>query len=318
MIDMVGIAVTILTTLVSIFVSYKLLVRKKRPCKILFLATDCINVYNKLSLDFDCLEIKANDKTIDNDLIFFSGIFVSNGHSDIKGENHKLEIQLPESCKWQDIKISSKSKGLSADIEIDQGNASTAFLSFDQFRMEEFVTIKGLIECSDASVLKRLYDFYNKIDFSHRIEDTENVKVSLLNNRQLKLWPHLLRQIPFLIVIVLSVVFFMIGSSYSPISFREAETEKLYQAQVNQEGNVVLRNKSSILGHYLEERRVVTPKTFEEKYSVSLRYEKYDMTSVDFIMSFGVMDLMLAIFLCFYNRNYFRDRKRMRKYIGEN
>lgn len=247
MFDMIGIIATIIIGILGILFSYWLYIRKKRPCEILFLAIDCINVYNKLSLDFESLEIKTNNQKIDNDLLFFSGVFICNGHSDIKGDNHTLNIELPNNCKWDDIKISSKSRDLVAGVEIDHTKPNSAILSFEQFRMKEFITIKGLIECNNEKVIENLYSFHNKINFFHRIEDTEKIKIGIIIDRQLKLWQHLLKQIPFVVMIILTIGMAMSGLSTSPLSYQNRNTQSIYIAHVNDKGNVVLRDKKSIL-----------------------------------------------------------------------
>lgn len=317
MCDMVGIIVSVVLAGITLVFSYWLIVRKKRPCEILFLAIDCINVYNKLSQDFDGLEIKTNGEKINNDLLFFSGAFVCNGYKDIKGEGNQLSIKLPAECKWKNIKISSLSKELKATIGIDQEDASKAFLSFGQFRMKEFITIKGLIECKDRNILKSLRAFHKKIDFFHRIEDTEKVNTDVIIERQEKLWLHILLQLPFVTTILGTLFLFNIVSSTTPISYKCPQSDILFRAQVSENGNILLRDRSSFFNFMNHNEKEISPKKFKENYEVVTKYEKYDGDDILTIVIWGFMDIFIGLFLYFYNRKYFRNRKRMRMYIGE-
>ena len=310
-----GIIATILFSGLGIGVTYWLYIRKKRPCDILFLAIDCINVYNKLSLDFDSLEIKTNGQNIDNDLLFFSGVFVCNGHSDIKGESNIVNIELPENCKWNDIKISSISRELVAGVDIDKDNSQKALLTFGQFRMKEYITIKGLIECNNRKFLDNLYVFHHRIRFFHRIEDTENVKVGVIVDRQIKLWQHVLRQIPFLLMIVLTLVVIASGTSKQPLRYQNVDTHEMYYAQVNDKGNVVLRDRLSAMNFFGANKHEISAQKFKKKYVAAVEYEGYEV-DIMFMLFLGVMDIILSGYLIWLNRNYFRDRKRMRMYVG--
>ncbi len=317
MCDMIGIIVTIVIGILTIWFSYWLLVRKKRPCEILFLAIDCINVYNKLSQDFDGLEIKTNGEKINNDLLFFSGAFVCNGYKDIKGEGNQLSIKLPAECKWKNIKISSLSKELKATIGIDQEDASKAFLSFGQFRMKEFITIKGLIECKDRNILKSLRAFHKKIDFFHRIEDTDAVTTDVIIERQAKLSHHILPQLPFVVMILVTLFLYISVLSTSPISYQCQPSDILYRARVSENGNILLHDRSSVFNFLGNDEKEISPKEFRKSYTVVTNYEKYDSDDILIIVIWGFMDIFIGLFLYFYNRKYFRNRKRMRMYIGE-
>lgn len=315
--ELLGLIATVVFGILGIWVTIWIYKRKKRPCEILFLAIDCINVYSKLSLGFDSLEIQAKGQKVDNDLLFFSGVFVCNGHADIKGNNHKIRIELPTNCIWNDLKISSKSRDLLATININQANLSQARLCFGQFRMEEFITIKGLIECNNQDILENLDSFHSKIKFHHRIEDTEGVKIGLAIRRQIKLWVHLLRQLPFVLMIVLSILTMSLGVNKSPLTYMEKDTQTLYYAQVNDRGNVILREKSSISDFLGKTKKIVSPRYFKEKYVLLAQYEKYGFANVLTFIMFGSMVLFMVVFLYLRNKHYFRDRRLLRMYVGE-
>lgn len=315
--DPFGIIATLIVGAIGIWFTYWLYVRKKRPCEILFLAIDCINVYNKFSLDFDSLEIQAKGKKIDNDLLFISGVFVCNGHSDIKGNGNKIRIELPDKCKWNDIKISSKSRDLLASVSINQSKPAQAKLTFGQFRMKEFITIKGLIECNNQEILSTLYNFHNSIKFFHRIEDTEDVNIGVAIRRQIKLWIHLLRQLPFFIMIVLSVLLMYSGSGISPLTYQNKDTKIEYRAQVNSRGNISLRENTSFSDFFGKSRVEITPKEFKENYVAITKYDKYGLANVITFIMTGSMILITVVFLFLRNKHYLRDRRLLRMYVGE-
>lgn len=317
MFDLISIVVTVIFSIAGISFSYWLYARKKRPCEILFLSIDCINVYDKLSLDFDSLEILANGQTVDNDLLFFSGVFVCNGHADIKGNNHTIRLELPDSCKWKDVKISSKSRGLIANIKIKQPDNKTAKLIFGQFRMSEFITVKGLVECRDKGTLRNLDNFYNKIKFFHRIEDTENVNLGTVTRRQVRLWKHLAMQIPFMLMVILSFKMILDGSVTSPLCYQDKDTKAIYHAQVNENDNIVLWDITSLSEIFGRPEKEVNPIVFRDQYSIKMKYEKYSLSYLVSVVILGGMTLFLLVFLFIRNKHYFRDRRLLRMYIGE-
>lgn len=317
MFELLGFIATIVFGILSIWLTVWLYKRKKRPCEILFLAIDSINVYSKLSLGFDGLEILAKGQKIDNDLLFFSGAFVCNGHADIKGSKNKIRIELPENCTWNDLKISSKSSDLIANISINQANTRQARLVFGQFRMEEFITIKGLVECNNQTVLNNLDNFHNIIKFYHRIEDTEGVKIGLAIRRQIKLWVHFVRQIPFVMMIVLSLLMMLWGVQRSPLIYQEKETGTLYHAHVNARGNVLLHENTTITDFFSKSKKEISPDLFTKEYKIIAKYEKYGPVNIFVFVMMGSMVLFVSLFLFFRNKYYFRDRRLLRMYVGE-
>lgn len=315
--DLLGIIATLIVGAAGIWFSYWLYSRKKRPCEVLFLAIDCINVYNKFSLDFDSLEILAKGKRIDNNLLFLSGVFVCNGHADIKGKNNKIHIELPDNCKWNDIKISSKSRDLLASVAINQNKPKQAKLTIGQFRMKEFITVKGLIECNDYETQSSLDNFHNSIKFFHRIEDTEDVNIGVAIRRQMKLWMHIMRQIPFVVMIVTSV--FLMCSSYgiSPLTYQDKDTKIIYSAQVNNRGNITLRDNTSFSDFWEDSKVEISPKEFKKRYEVVTKYEKYSIANMVTLVITGSTVLITIVFLFLRNKHYFRARRLLRMYVGE-
>lgn len=54
-----------------------------------------------------------------------------------------------------------------------------------------------------------------------------------------------------------------------------------------------------------------------KNYEAIATYEKYNTTYFAMILWLAIVDLMIVIFMYINNRDYFRDRKRMRMYVGE-
>lgn len=317
-INFLGLIATVFFGVVSIWLTIWLIRRKKRPCQILFLATDCINLYNKLTIGLESLELRANNKKIDNDLLFFSGVFVCNGNSDIKGENHLLTLGLPEKCRWADIKVTSLSDGLVASVAINPDKQREANLLFDQFRMEEFINIKGLIECQNKESLKPLYNFHHKISYIHRIEDTEKVKISEFPRNQMKLRNFILRQIPLVLMLLLSLYILFVIPNVSPISFENIENKKEYYAHSLNNGNIEVwevQNRNLLFNNYKEN---MSQQSFKDLYTICGKYHRDDIFYTLNIILYGSMTIFLLLFLIFKNKKYFRSRLLSQKYLGDN
>lgn len=317
MVNILGLSATVFFGIVSILLTVWLIRRKKRPCEILFLATDCINLYNKLSIGLESLELRANNKKIDNDLLFFSGVFVCNGSSDIKGNNHLLTMRLPEKCKWVDLKIVSHSEGLETSISIDSEKQGEANLVFNQFRMGEFINIKGLLECQNRDILKPLYNFHYKIKYKHRIEDTENVNISEFPRNQMKLYKFLLRQIPFVIMLIITIYFLFAYPNVSPISFLNIEDNKEYFAHSMNNGNIEVWEVEQVNKTLNPDKKQITPQMFKKTYIIRGKYHRNDFFYIINYLLYGAMSLFILCLLVIRNRNYFRARKLSQRYLGE-
>lgn len=313
MYEIFGLIATIVFGVLSIW----FYIRKRRPCGIRFFAIDSINVYSNLSLDFDNLEIQANGKKIDSDLLFFSGVFVCDGHSDIKGSDHKLTLELPCKCKWNDIKISSKSQDLDATVTINHEKQETAWLFFDQFRMKEFITIKALIECNNQKLLSQLHNFHTNIKFFHRIEDTDNVRIGVAIRRQVNVLVHFILQIPFVVMALMTslLLFVVVGSS--PLTYIDKDSKVMYRAHVNPNNNVSLHNYSSIKSFFSLSEKEVSPKDFREKYIVMIKYNRYSLVNLSLIIICILTLCFLIVLLVRRNLNYFRNRRLLNMYFGE-
>lgn len=317
-INFIGLVATVFFGIVSIWLTIWLIRRKKRPCEILFLATDCINLYNKLSIGLESLELRANNKKIDNDLLFFSGVFVCNGNSDIKGDNHLLTLSLPDKCRWADIKVSSLSDGLVASVSIIPDKQGEANLVFDQFRMGEFINIKGLVECQNKDALKPLYNFHHKISFNHRIEDTEKVRISEFPRSQMKLVRFILSQIPFILMFIVTLFFLFIIPNVSPISFQNRENKKEYFAHSLNNGSIEVWEIEKRNEIFSNNKIKMTPQMFKGLYTICGKYHRNDVLfAINYIL-YGVMAIFLFFFLVVKNRKYFRARILSQRYLGEN
>ena len=215
------------------------------------------------------------------------------------------------------LKVSSKSEELYATVSINQADPNKAKLRFDQFRMGEFITIKGLVECKNFQVLKHLYNFHNQLKFHHRIENTENIEVGEDIKKQAGLLGFLLKQIPFVLMIVLIIYSMVLGLKISPITFENIETGRIYSASMDAAGNVRLRDDNFTTHLFGRDTVIVTPKEFRNKYRAKTNYERFHVGNQVMFVGYSVMLVLLFLFLYKRNRFYFRNRKLVQMYVAD-
>ena len=314
----IGLIVTVLFGILSIWLTIWMVRRKKRPCEIIFLATDCINLYNKLTLGFDSLELRANKKEVKNDLLFFSGVFVSNGLSDIKSLSNIIRMQLPPKCKWSDLQVSSQSEGVQASISIIPDKPESANLVFDQFRMKEFIAIKGLIECQDQELLQSIYEFHKSIKYTHRIVDTDPVLKSEFSRNHTGLFPFFLHQIPFIIMLVMILVSMFKVKNLNPINYLNVKNHSEYYAMVLSNGNVMVHEPGWFNELFGMNKKEISLQEFKANYQIIGEYKTISpIVIIDYVM-FGIMVLIISIFLVRRIRYYFHTRRLTQLYLCDN
>jgi hypothetical protein len=175
----------VVATLVFGFLSFDLFKRKKYPGKITYVKLSLIDLLNNVANNFKEIKLLHNDSPIKKNIIYIKGALLNNGDIDINGQLTEKDIsaQLPENCKWLDIKATEFSEGLSVDINITNDNK--AIFKFDLFRKSEFVQFEGLIEVKEIELSAD--NIESGIVFNHRIENTSKIeKKNLLTKKEIK------------------------------------------------------------------------------------------------------------------------------------
>jgi hypothetical protein len=175
----------VVATLVFGFLSFDLFKRKKYPGKITYVKLSLIDLLNNVANNFKEIKLLHNNSPIKKNIIYIKGVLLNNGDIDINGQLTEKDIsaQLPENCKWLDIKATEFSEGLSANIII--GDDNKAIFKFDLFRKSEFIQFEGLIEAKEDEISAD--NIESEIVFSHRIENTGKIeKKNLLTKKEIK------------------------------------------------------------------------------------------------------------------------------------
>lgn len=165
--------------------------RKSQPK---YIPGEFFNVYKTLLSGQFNLEIKHNGIPINNSIYYISGKLVVKG-DDINTKDNEISVELPKGCKWIGTNKESSHKDINAEFEKDEEIPNKAILTFNKFRQEDHIIISGIIEGNDLSA-----DFYKKIKFTHRIDDTDDVKVVDFETSSYK-WLLIFALIPLLTIL---------------------------------------------------------------------------------------------------------------------
>jgi len=180
----IGVAGTI-ATIVFGFLSIDLFKRKKYPGRITYVKLSLIDLLNNVASNFKEIELLHNNQPINKNIIYIKGALLNNGDVDINSKLTEKDItmELPERCKWLDIKPTNLSEGLNVKIHTD-GKRKASF-EFDLFRKNEFIQFEGIIESESYEISSDEID--SSSQFSHRIENTSKIeKKTLLSEREIK------------------------------------------------------------------------------------------------------------------------------------
>ncbi|AFU70523.1 hypothetical protein P700755_003952 [Psychroflexus torquis ATCC 700755] len=283
----------IVITLVFGFLSFDLFKRKKYPGKITYVKLSLIDLLNNVANNFKEIKLLHNNSPIKKNIIYIKGALLNNGDIDINGQLIEKDIsaQLPDNCKWLDVKATEFSEGLSVDIIISRDNK--AIFKFDLFRKSEFVQFEGLIEVKEEEISAD--NIESEIVFSHRIENTSKIeKKNLLTKKELKKKKEyaLLCSILFLLsllVVASTFIFNLFGTKLETVYFiNNTNVNELYQIKL-QDSLVELNSMSTNKDVF-----TVTLDEFNMSYKASEKQLTFRQRSKEF---YWIFFIQFCIFL---------------------
>lgn len=181
----------IILTAIFGFWTIILYLKKKYPCKIIFVAQNIIGLYDSLVKNLPELTVLYNGKNVEENLFLLRGAFLNNGKKDITEAmvEKELTLHLPKRYKILTAKVTSEESGISVSSEIVDHQKIRFKLGL--FRVEEFFKIEILIE--DLSTIKSVRDsvleaeinIFRNIYFTHRIADTRKVELMPIDDKVL-------------------------------------------------------------------------------------------------------------------------------------
>lgn len=305
-------AVGILATIVFGFLSIDLFKRKKYPGKITYIKFNLIDLLNSVANNFSEIEVLHNKIPINKNIIYIKGALVNSGDIDInrKLAEKDISMNLPEGCKWLNIKSTKFSEGLNVNVFIE--DEKRASFAFDLFRKNEFVQFEGLIEAESKDISSALID--SELEFFHRIENTSRIDIkNLLSPNQIKKKKktaiiYSIGLFLMIITISLTLIFNLFGTKKEPIYFREKGSNSaiFYEVSKSNNNEVRLKSKNS------ESELVLTIEDFNNRFIAS----KDELTLWQkFKDTYWLIALQLASFLLLVLWELFeiRSAKRLSK-----
>jgi hypothetical protein len=230
-----------IATIVFGFLSIDLFKRKNYPGKLTYIELSLIDLLNNVANNFKEIELLHNKLPINKNLVYLKGALINNGDIDINSKltEKDITIELPEKCKWLDIKATEFSEGLNVDVTIH--NESKASFKFDLFRKDEFVQFEGLIESETKEISSEVIN--SDMLFTHRIENTSKIeKKVLLSENEIKKKKKMaimfsIGLFAMLLTITATSVFNVFGSKKESVFFRKiGEIENVFYSIKKNDG----------------------------------------------------------------------------------
>lgn len=168
------------------FLSIILLKKKKYPGRLILLKQSSIGLFNNIARNFSEISILYKTKPIQENVIYVKSSILNDGDIDLDGKNaeKRLELKLEPDLKWIKVKVTEKCADIQCDAIISEDNQVLVF-DFGLLRKKEFFQFEALIETSRGKI--DADEIYNFIKISHRIANTQKVKItSLLSEEQME------------------------------------------------------------------------------------------------------------------------------------
>lgn len=287
--------ISLLVTIIFGILSIDLFKRKKRPCKITYYPSEAINLYRNLAKGFDNLEILKDKEPIANNIVFISGIIVSNGDLDITGKDNNVNLDLPEGCKWIDLKKDTQSKGFNPSFSICKDNPQTAVFCFDLFRINEFVKFQALIEYENKDLFKSPSKIHDKISFNHRIENTIDVKKGEIIRKRIKNEGIKSAIIPLLLFCLTVFVSFFFFNGSSQITYIDRNNKHECYATVNNNNKVDIRDVNALNLFWPYSKTEISSNEFERNYKPIYKYRFFNENSIPSAILVCIIMLMFIL-----------------------
>lgn len=289
-IGILGLMATVIFGLLSI----DLFKRKRRPCKLTYFPAEAINLYRNLTKGFDNLDVLKNKQPIKNNIVYQSGVLVSNGDTDITGDNHIVQMCLPEGFRWMDIKIDSCSEGVEAQLSILDTDQRIAALSFNLFRINEYIKIKSLIEYRKDNDVSTLSSLCRRISFSHRIENTGDVEIGEIIRHYIPL------KRLYIIIVVLHLLFIAFFSiiffnKSDNVIYKNIKTGQEYSCMVSDDNMIELHSRSLFESLVEWQPKKISVKDFTSQYIPVYKYKQMNFNMLSVIIVYSLLYIICFI-----------------------
>lgn len=288
---LLGIIATVLIGLLPFLLS------KKHACRITYIPTESFNLYNNLASNFGNLKVLNRNKPIENNLVFLSGTFVSNGGADIPKDKHEIKIELPEGYKWLDCKINRTSREFTPSIKIDEVEPKILKANFDLFKNEEYFSIQSLVECENGVFPKDVLGFHRGLNFFHRIESVSSIEVREPITQK-KAWRRFFILMGLFVIFLFSTLY-SVNSSFKTnrITYRDINSGEICFAYLASDGNVVIQNYNAVNMIVGTTDKKISIKSFQSNYEPTAYCNLFNYNKIAYLLSVGLTLVLFAIML---------------------
>lgn len=178
--DFIGYALAFIFFAINLYLFYK----KKYPGKIVCYFDQQIPLLHSIVDSFEDVKIMFKNSPINKQLVILKMLLVNVGYRDITSEIIKTPIvlKLPDFTKIYNLKILPSNPAIISNQSIIDDNSVK--IEFDCLRVNEYLQLELLVddnsfgENSKIGTLSNISK--NNLNFSHRIIDTEKIKVETL------------------------------------------------------------------------------------------------------------------------------------------
>lgn len=270
----------------------------KKQSDIIFIKNNSISLFERAVKNLADLEIQFKGEKIKDNLIIFQGTFFNFGNTDIDNSIiHKpLEIEIPESYKWVQYKISSNSADLKIKIkEID----NKLVFEWDLLKEGEFFTFDSIVEYQSTNTEPKLEEvkkieenLLDDIKFNHRIKDLKKIRIE-------KALPQVLSNYLFILLAALNIFFLLFMGNLASVPMLSSNYTILNELNLNSKPqylNLSAKNKNEVLLKNLENDKIETLTITEARNIISknIKIEKSKINYGLFIV-YAILTLLSLI-----------------------
>lgn len=207
-----GILVTVLLGSGGIY----LILKRKYPGQITFFRESCLGLFDSIVKNMPELAVQYQGTPVAQGLVLLKGSFLNTGSKDISDVmvEEEIAMSLPDEFRWLTAKIVSSSSNVQSDLKVSEKSIT---FNTGLFRCKEYIRFEALAEVPTAdspgrkeeeSIEKRLI---NSLYITHRIADTQKIKIKGLTQPDFTRKRFKKRLIPMginLIFLIFFIVFF--------------------------------------------------------------------------------------------------------------
>lgn len=298
----IGIAGILITILIYAIQTYSKRNNKKRNVSLILEEKECYSLLNADTKGLK-IEIKHNNKVLDNPILLFKGTLTNNGIKDIDEKDIKKPLILKIDKQFSIIDSTLIEYPSDCKCTLNLLKKDEIEITWDLLKSDEkieFQFILEVIEESESNALFKDY-FYRSLMTECRITDLSNnkIKKSDINKKTRRAW---------FIVVLYSIIFiisiFILFDTYYFEKKFFSDYEPTYEI-VNRKNNEIMQATlqiKTLSGETIikndKGREIIKTEDFNKKYSISkIAGKKQSKSSILFNTVYSVFVILLSIII---------------------